>query len=60
MFGNHAGSVTTMNLFPIDDKVSDVSPNRNVMAPQNLRSMEFYPQQVGFVPKTNVQNRYVL
>lgn len=41
-------TAATMNLFPITEKLSDFS-SRNVVATQNPKPMDLFPQPPGFV-----------
>ncbi|XP_041008905.1 protein TIFY 10A-like isoform X2 [Juglans microcarpa x Juglans regia] len=52
----YSQTAPTMNLFPITEKLSDFS-SRNVVATQNLKPMDLFPQPPGFaasLPKEEV------
>lgn len=42
-------TVTTMNLFPVNEKAGDVSAPNIAAAPRNVKSMGLFPQPDGFV-----------
>ncbi|GLT62858.1 hypothetical protein SLA2020_354610 [Shorea laevis] len=41
-------TVTTMNLFPVNEKAGDVSAPNIAAAPRNMKSMDLFPQQAGY------------
>ena len=49
-------TASTMNLFPVSENPGPISC-QNMGAPRSLTSMGLFPQQAGFAPKEDVQNK---